>query len=210
MSTSKIERRSGVKSWDTENVIQAIKAVRKQGNGISSSCKEYNLPRSTLYDYVRSNWEHFEATQSKLGHKPIIPPALVEKLVEYLTLIERKYFGCTRDEVRRLVFQLAVQNKIPSPFSIPKEAADKDWFKRCMKRHSDKLSLASTNRNIHCHSHRIQQGSSWGFSLIVRKQLAAYDYPPSLIINVDEIGLTVVQKKQPKILALKGKRQIGA
>ena len=42
------------------------------------------------------------------------------------------------------------------------------------------------------------------------KELAAHDYPPSSIFNVDETGLTVVQKKQPKILALKGKRQIGA
>jgi len=70
---------------------------------------------------------------------PIIPPALEEKLVEYLLLTERKYFGFTRDDVRRLAFQLAVQNKIHSPFSITKEAAGKDWFKRCMKRHSDSL-----------------------------------------------------------------------
>jgi len=81
----------------------------------------------------------FQATQSKLGRKPIIPPALEEKLVECLLLIERKYFGCIRDGVRRLAFELDVQDKIPSPFSIAKEAAGKDWFKRCMKRHSDKL-----------------------------------------------------------------------
>jgi len=99
------------------------------------------LPCSTLQDYVRSNWGPFQATQSKLGRKSIIPPALEKKLVEYLLLIEPKYFGCTRDDVRSLGFQLVVQNKIPRPFSIAKEAADKDWFKRCMKRHSDKLSL---------------------------------------------------------------------
>jgi hypothetical protein len=41
-------------------------------------------------------------------------------------------------------------------------------------------------------------------------ELAAHDYPPSLVFNVDETGLIVDQNKQPKILALKGKRQIGA
>jgi hypothetical protein len=61
-----------------------------------------------------------------LGHKPIIPPGLEKKLVEYLLLIERKYFGCIRGDVRRIPFQLAVQNKIPSPISIAKEAAGKD------------------------------------------------------------------------------------
>jgi hypothetical protein len=45
---------------------------------------------------------------------------------------------------------------------------------------------------------------------LYEKQLAAHDYAPSLIFNVDETGLTVVQKKEPKILALNGQRQIGA
>jgi hypothetical protein len=57
-----------------------------QRNGISSGRKKYDLPRSTLYDYVRSNRDPFQATKSKLVRKPIIPPALEENLVEYLLL----------------------------------------------------------------------------------------------------------------------------
>jgi hypothetical protein len=70
--------------------------VTYQGNWVSNSCK--NLPHSTLYNYVRSNLDPFQVTQSKVGRKPIIPPALEETLVEYLLLIERKHFGCTSDE----------------------------------------------------------------------------------------------------------------
>jgi hypothetical protein len=44
---------------------------------------------------------------------------------------------------------------------------------------------------------------------LYEKKLAAHDYPPSLIFNVGETCLTVVQKKQPKLLALQGKRHIG-
>jgi hypothetical protein len=94
-----------------------------------------------LYDYVRSNWETFQATPSKLGSKPIILPPLEEKLVEYIVLIVRSYIGCTRDNIRSLAFQLAIQNKNLIPFSIAKESAGKGWFKPCMKRHGDKLSL---------------------------------------------------------------------
>jgi hypothetical protein len=54
--------------------------------GYLAAVKQYNVPRSTLCDYVRSNWDHFQATQSKLGRKPIIPPALKETFVEYLLL----------------------------------------------------------------------------------------------------------------------------
>jgi len=58
-----------------------------------------------------------------------------------MMIIERKYIGCTRDDVRRTAFLFDVQNKIPSPFSIAKAAAGKGWLKRYMKRHSDKSSL---------------------------------------------------------------------
>jgi hypothetical protein len=85
-------------------MIQPFKAVCNKEMGYLAAAKKYKVPRSTLYDYVRSNWEPFQATQSKLGRKPIIPPTLEEKLFEYLLLIERKYFGCTRDDVRRLAF----------------------------------------------------------------------------------------------------------
>ena len=133
-----------------------------------NSCKKYNLSRSTLYDYVRSNWEPFQAIQSKYGRKPIMPLVLEEKVVEYLLLNERKYIGCTRDDVRRLAFQLTVQNKIASPFSIAKEAARKHWVKRCTKWHSDKLSLRQPTE----HPLPEPQDSTrnkWGFSLIFMK-----------------------------------------
>jgi len=145
-----------------------------------------------------------------LGRKPIIPPALEEKHVEYLLLIDRKYFGCTQNDDSSLAVQLAVHNKISSPFPIAKEAADKDWFNRCTKQHSDKLSL--------CQPTGTSTAKATGFSKeqvaicfdLYGKERAAHDYPPSLIFILHETGLAVVQTKQPKILALKIKRQIGA
>jgi hypothetical protein len=120
-STSKIQRKSRLKSRDKENIIKAIKAVRNKEMGCLAAAKQYSVPRSILCDYVRSNWDPCQDTWSKLPRKPIIPPTLEEKLVEYLLLIEWKYFGCTRDDVRRLALQLAVQNKTPVHFQQPKK-----------------------------------------------------------------------------------------
>jgi len=133
-----------------------------------------------------------------LGRKPIIPAALEETLVEYLLLIERKYFGCPRDDVRRLTFQLAVQNKIPRPFSITKEAAGKCCYKRCMKRHSYKLSLHQPTATSTVRATGFNKEYVGIFFYLYEKQLAAHDYPPSPILNVDETGLTVVQKNNQK------------
>ena len=109
-----------------------------------------------------------------------------------------------------LAFQLAVQNNIPSPFSIAKAAAGKDLFKRCVERHSDKLSLRHPTGTFTARTtgfSKEQVGTLFG---LYEKELAADGYPPSVIFNADETGLTVVQRKQPQILALKGKRQIGS
>ena len=79
-----------------------------------------------------------------------------------------------------------------------------------MERHSDKLSLRqptgmSTDRATGFSKEHV--GIFFG---LYEKQPAAHDYPLSLIFILDETRLTAVQKKEPKILALKGKRQIGA
>ena len=112
------------------------------------------------------------------------------------------------DNVRRLAFDLAVQNKIPNQFSIAKEAAG--WFKRFMEWHSDKPSLCQPTGTSTSRATGFSKEQVEIFFDLYEKEVAAHDYPPSLIFNVDETGLTVVQKKQPKILALKGKCQSGA
>jgi outer membrane biogenesis lipoprotein LolB len=52
--------------------------------------------------------------------------------------------------------QLASQNTVPNTFSVVKEAASKNWFKRFMKLRSDKLSRQPTAISIA----RIQQGNN--------------------------------------------------
>ena len=115
-----------------------------QRNGISCSCRKYNLSRSTLYDYVRSNWDRFQTTQSKLERKPNV-----------------SWNG------------IAISC-------------------RCVNQQEHPLPVTGFSKE--------QVGI---FFDLYEKELAAHDYPTSRIFNVDETGVTVVQKKQPKILALK-------
>jgi hypothetical protein len=79
-----------------------------------------------------------------------------------------------------------------------------------MKRHSDELSLRQPTGTSTATSTGFGKEQMGIFFDLYEKELSARDYPPSLIFSVDETGLTVVQKKQPKVLALKGKRQFGA
>lgn len=210
MPKAKEKRKCSLKKWSSDNMINAIIAVREKRMGYLAASKRFNVPRSTLFDYVRSNSEPTEAVKSKLGRKPILPDELEEKLVEYLLMMEKKYFGCTRNDVKRLAYQLAELNNIPNPFSIVKEVAGKDWFKRFMQRHNQKLSLRTPTGTSVARVKGFNRESVGKFFDLYEEALEAHNYPPSRIFNVDETGLTVVQSKLPKILALKGKRQIGS
>jgi hypothetical protein len=79
-----------------------------------------------------------------------------------------------------------------------------------MKRHSDKLSLRQPTGTSTIRATGFSKEQVGIFLDLYEEELAAHGYPTSLIFDVDETGLTVVQKKQPKILGLKEKRQIGA
>jgi hypothetical protein len=83
-------------------------------------------------------------------------------------------------------------------------------FKRFMKRHCDKLTMRQPSGTPSARATGFSKEQAGIFFGLYEKELAAHDYPPSGIFNVDETGLTVVRKKQPKILAFKGKRLIGA
>jgi hypothetical protein len=79
-----------------------------------------------------------------------------------------------------------------------------------MKGHGDKLSLRQPTGTSTVRATGFSKEQVGIFFDFCEKELAVHDYPPSRIFKVDETGLTVVQKKHPKILALKGKCQIGA
>ncbi|KAJ4450773.1 hypothetical protein ANN_02203 [Periplaneta americana] len=74
-----------------ERLLQLL--IREKRMGYLAASKRFSVPRSTLFDYVRSNSEPTKAVKSKLGRKPILPASLEEKLVDYVLMMERKYFG---------------------------------------------------------------------------------------------------------------------
>ncbi|KAJ4430442.1 hypothetical protein ANN_22658 [Periplaneta americana] len=122
--------------------------------------------------------------------------------------MERKYFGCARNDVKRLAYQLTKENNIPNQFSIVKEVAGRDWFKRFMQRHNQKLSLRAPTDTSVARAKGFNRESVNKFFSPYEEAIEANNYPPSRIFNVDETGLTVVQNKLSKIIALKGKRQV--
>lgn len=83
-----------------------------------------------------------EAVATTLGRNTILSKEIEDSLFQYCIDMDRRYFGLTAADVRRLAYQLAIRNGIPHPFSNDKAAAGEKWLKGFFKRHRN-LSMRS-------------------------------------------------------------------
>lgn len=121
--------------------------------------------------------------------------------------MERALFGLTTNDVRRLAFEMAERIKVPIPFNKDSKMAGSDWLRGFLRRHPC-LSIrepqgTSLNRAIDFNRSSVNK-----FHDLLAEELVKKNYSAQKIWNMDETGLSTVQKPG-KILAPKVKRQIG-
>ncbi|XP_045463203.1 MFS-type transporter clz9-like [Harmonia axyridis] len=86
--------------------------------------------------------------------------------------------------------------------------AGNDWFTNFMKR-NPKLAIRSPEATSLSRATSFNRTNVQNFFEKYRSVLERYSFPPSRIWNVDETGITTVQKPK-KIVAGKGTKQVGA
>lgn len=121
--------------------------------------------------------------------------------------MESKMMGLDATEVRKLAFQFAEKMKICHKFNAKKEIAGKEWLRGFMSQHN-----FSHRKPEHTSSARINSFNPVAvndFFNILKQVLEQYNFTPDRIYNVDETGISVVPKTSPKIVATKGRKQVG-
>lgn len=109
--------------------------------------------------------------------------------------------------MRKLAFDFVELNNITHPFSKTKRLAGTDWMQGFLKRHPE-LSLRhpeATSISRATGFNKVQVGK---FFALLKDVMGKYKFPPNRIYNIDESGLSTVQKPG-RILAQKGQKQVG-
>lgn len=86
--------------------------------------------------------------------------------------------------------------------------AGKAWTSSFRKRHPE-LTLRSPEATLLARAQGFNKVSVTKF-FDLEKDRSKTSYPPHRIFNIDETGFKTVQSKSSKILAQKGKKQVGA
>lgn len=201
----------GRKKWRKEDMVRAIEAVRSHEMGYKKAADRFNVPRTTLFRLsTKSNITPAQAVETKLGRSPVLPRNLEDQLVDYLLLMEKKFYGLTRSDVKRMAYQLATLNKLPNTFSKNNETAGRKWLNLFLKRHKDRISVRKpTGTSIH-RAKGFNKDNVTHFFDILEAAFENHEYPADRVFNVDETGLSIVQSKVQHVLALRGTKQVGA
>lgn len=130
------------------------------------------------------------------------------ELVEYIKHMESRLFGLTTTELRCVAFQLAEKNQLQHNFKMENEKAGLDWLKGFLKRHPD-LSLRSPEPTSAARAMGFNKVAVGKFFALLTSLVDKFKFRPTRIYNVDETGLTTVPKSHSKVIAMKGRRQVG-
>lgn len=121
--------------------------------------------------------------------------------------MESKFYGLTRQDVRKMAYQLAVKNNIEHPFRNNIEG--RAWLDHFLLRHKDKLSIRSPTGTSNARAQGFNKEAVDKLFDLLEEEFLKHNYPPKRIFNVDERRLSIAQSKMVKVIGLQGKRQVG-
>ncbi|CAH1964872.1 unnamed protein product [Acanthoscelides obtectus] len=96
------------KTWDVDHMKRAVRAVREKKMGALKAAKTFGVSRTTVQRLAKM--DHLsveEAVQIKLGRGTVLTPELEEPLVRYILVMESKFYGFTRKDVKQVDFLAA-------------------------------------------------------------------------------------------------------
>jgi len=199
-------------NWTTESLKNAVAEVRANVFTIRAAARAYNIPRTTLQEYVNSSTRQrplsHDHEPGKLGRYPMLGVEFERELCEYAKKMSDLYYGLTKAQMCKLAYELAWKNGLRHTFNKDKMMAGDDWFHGFIQRNPSvslrKPESTSVARVLGFRRSEVQRlfdnlGSEY--------QKEKFD--ASHIFNMDETSMSTVQQQRQKILAASGKKQVG-
>ena len=187
----------------------AMSAVQNGDMGLRDASRTYNVPLTTLKRRLDGKNKYAVGCSKHLGRPTMLPRELETELVQHVLLCEAMLFGFTRKSLMKLAFELAEKNGLSHVFNRDKQEAGKDWLALFLKRHPS-ISLRSPEATSMARATGFNRRSVERFYDILIDVIDKHGLTSTNIYNMDESGISTVQKKCQKVLGKKGKHQIGA
>ncbi|XP_071052321.1 uncharacterized protein [Onthophagus taurus] len=201
-------------SWSEESMRNTVTEVVNGRMGYYRAATTFQVPQTTLERKVKkfkSEMNEVEKVESfnvedQLGPlKGVFTPEEEQELVDYIKVMENRLFGLTANEVNRLAYQLAVRNNKQHNFNQTKESDGKDWL-----RGNPSLSFRKPEQTSAARAMAFNKVNVSQFFGLLGEVYDQHKFTADRIYNCDESRISAVSKNTSKILATKGKKQVGS
>lgn len=196
------QRKTQRQSWTIEQRNNALAAIRS-GAKIREAARNFGIPESTLRHHLKPGSE-----VERLGRKPLFTKPQEKELANHVMKLANLFYGVTPRELRRIAFDFAEANHLPHKFNKESGLAGKDWLSCFIKRNPELRLRQPEGTSLN----RISSFNSEAVGIFFKnleKLLTKFKFQSNRIFNVDESGITTVQKKSGKVYAKRGQKQIG-
>ena len=206
----KTERASAPK-----DVYELAAAQVLEGKSCRSAAKEFGLCHVSLMRFIRKQTKFSASGDASdaprigyVGPRTVLERGVETGLAEYALNVSRLYYGMTPRDLRQLAFQFCVANTIEVPdIWKENESAGCDWLSGFLRRNPN-LSIRTPEATSLARATAFNRHSVAQFFSNLRTVMRRCEFPPEAIYNMDETGVTTVQRPT-KIVAEKGVKQIG-
>ncbi|KAK7469718.1 hypothetical protein BaRGS_00036249 [Batillaria attramentaria] len=203
-------------------IEKAVKEAVTSGRSVRAVAEQYNMCHVTLSRYIKKS-QNLPAPASEQASPPptdsnlhygyvsrkIFDEQQEAELENYIKQAADIYFGLSPRDIRQLAYQCAATYGINIPDSWNQnKLAGKDWFLSFLKRHP-RLAIRKPEATSLSRAAAFNRENVAMFYEKLASVMDRHRFSPSDIWNVDETGVTTVQKPT-KIVASRGVKQTGA
>lgn len=128
------------------------------------------------------------------------------ELLEYVFHVDDLFYGLTKTEFLKLVYQNAESNNIVNPFK--NGCARNNWYLGFKKRHPN-LTIRQPEPTSIARARGFNSPQVYRFFDSLGTKINKHAIDATRIYNVDETGIQTTNNKPPKILSGTGKKQVG-
>lgn len=196
-------RKTNKNEWTESQLKLAIRSIMQPPHlKIREASRKYGIHESTLRKRMKIN----SVEHMPLGRKPTFTAEKEIMLVDHIINVAKLYYGITPHELRRIAYEFAEANKIKHTFNTTTKLAGKDWLYLFLRRHPH-ISLRQPESTSLNRITAFNKDSVNHFYSNLSDVLEIFRFKANQVYNVDETGITTVQKKCPKVYAQKGTKK---
>lgn len=191
-------------SWKEEDLKNAINKVNNDGYSVRKASMEFNIPRKTLERKLKTGCD----SKIPMGPSSCLGTANELRLVRHIKKMQAHGFPLTRDCVRSLAYDFAVQLGLKHKFNNEKGKAGYDWLQLFLSRHPDlsvrKSEGVSLARVQGMNRDEVKEYFNLLSTLMEENDLLN---KPGSIFNMDESGLQL-NSRPGAVVAEKGSKTV--